>query len=178
MKQLLFLILSLSFALKSIGQHQSDSVKVHKEYQLGKLFRETPYVNDKKNGIEKQYFDKGGIEEETPYANGKKSGIGKRYIENGSIQAEEVYTNDKIIEEKVYYPSGKLEYLRTFDTIHIGGQTEKRYFEDGKLNYEGGQTDQIAWMNIYDENGKLIRHALDSIKNMKLAPISNGVHRN
>ncbi len=37
------------------------------------------YKNDKKDGIEKWYYENGNLESETPYKNGKIDGVKKQY---------------------------------------------------------------------------------------------------
>ena len=181
MKPLLILILSLTLSIAAFGQNEkhdsgsmnkaNDSLDVRREYQFGKLFRETPYSKGKINGIVKQYSDKGILWIETPYINGRRNGIGKFYFENGNIQEEVTYSNGKVVGKKRYYISKKLEEIVTYDTSHNGVMKAKKYFEDGKLNYESEQTTEIYWIKIYDENGKLTKQANDSIKNIRLAPV-------
>ncbi len=76
----------------------------------GKLFCETPYVNGKKNGVEKIYYTDGSLHEEFPNINGKKNGIVKEYNEDGTIICECAYVNGKKNGiERVYYKKDTLE---------------------------------------------------------------------
>ena len=52
------------------------------------------YVNDKKNGVEKGYYEDGSIRWETHYKNDKKNGVEKWYHEDGSLVSTTKYKND------------------------------------------------------------------------------------
>ena len=51
----------------------------------GILIRETPYIDDKQHGMEKEYYleEEGKIRSEVEYKNGKLEGIKKGYYKNG-----------------------------------------------------------------------------------------------
>ena len=81
-----------------------------------KPWYETLYTNGKKEGVEKYYFDYGGLKSETPYKNDKAEGISKEYYyENGGLETEFLYKNgarDGIT--KVYMFNGKLLIAITY----------------------------------------------------------------
>ena len=65
-----------------------------KYYKSGKLNSETPYTDDKKNGIVKYYGKDGKLISETPYTNDKRNGIQKYYDPSGNVKNEISYTDD------------------------------------------------------------------------------------
>ncbi len=72
----------------------------------GKPFRVTPYVNNKKHGMEKRYWsDTGTIAELTPYANGKKNGTYKKYFRDGKPAAIEHWKNGSLYGTASYWGS-------------------------------------------------------------------------
>ncbi|MGL4616176.1 MAG: toxin-antitoxin system YwqK family antitoxin [Shewanella sp.] len=76
-----------------------------------KLKSEHHYNNNKENGIEKRYDEKGVLREEIPWLNGERDGIAKKYYENGALQYETRYNNGKYIGLiRSYYPNGDLEH--------------------------------------------------------------------
>ncbi len=66
-------------------------------HENGKLYIETPYIDGKKNGLEKTYYESGILEVETPYAAGKRNGTERRYDKEGKLWRETSYINDKEI---------------------------------------------------------------------------------
>jgi hypothetical protein len=54
---------------------------------------ETPYINGKRNGTERAYYDydSGNLRSMIPYINGKRHGIGKRYLESGLLEKEDLW---------------------------------------------------------------------------------------
>ena len=107
---------------------------VEKKYDSnGKLWVETPYKNDKREGIAKVYFENGNLASETPYKNGKIEGIEKWYYENGNLNIEIPFKNDKregMV--KWYYESGNLASEIPHKNDEAYGNL-KYYTEDGKL---------------------------------------------
>ena len=60
---------------------------------------------DKISGcVVKEYYENGKLERETPYKNGKKEGMTKWYRWNGNLAGEIPYKNDKA--SKQYYENG------------------------------------------------------------------------
>ncbi|MCI5786345.1 MAG: hypothetical protein MR025_02700 [Helicobacter trogontum] len=50
------------------------------------LKRETPYKDDKRDGVEKGYHENGQLIWETPYKDDKVEGVTKWYDENGVLE--------------------------------------------------------------------------------------------
>ncbi len=64
---------------------------------------ETPFKNDKREGIEKWYHENGKLTSETPYKNGKIEGIEKWYYEDGNLASEIPHKNDEAHGNLKYY---------------------------------------------------------------------------
>ena len=74
---------------------------IHKETKLINdllVHIKTPYVNGKKEGIQKQYTEEFNgdllLYKEVTFINDKKEGIGKKYFEDGTLQQEVNFVND------------------------------------------------------------------------------------
>ncbi|WP_372446177.1 toxin-antitoxin system YwqK family antitoxin, partial [Helicobacter bilis] len=73
----------------------------------GKLERETPFKNDKAEGIAKEYYESGELRAETPFKNDKREGIEKWYYWNGNLMAEISYLNYYFHGDMTYYTEDK-----------------------------------------------------------------------
>ncbi len=104
------------------------------------LFQETNYVNGKKHGLDKHYFnyltDHGGVKtgklwQSISYRNGVLDGSSIQYdYLNGGIQVkvkEMAYANGDIVKEMAFFPNGTLS-----ESIVLNG-TCHTYFENSKL---------------------------------------------
>ena len=136
-----------------------------KEYKLNTdiLIFEGEFLNGKKNGKGKEYYENGQIKFEGEYLNGKiiegkgydekrnlvleidKNGNGKEYYKNGQIQFEGKYYNGKRWNGKGYNFEGKEEYELKYGTgaiIEYGYNGQKLYegnYINGKRNGKGNE---------------------------------------
>jgi uncharacterized protein (TIGR02145 family) len=79
------------------------------EFPDGKVRMETTYVKDKKQGLEKEYYNNGTLRRETTYNADRKEGLQKEYYEDGTLQAETPFADGYIEGEVVkYHKNGKL----------------------------------------------------------------------
>lgn len=62
-------------------------------YPSGKLKHETPYVNGKKHGLEKSYFENGTLKAESACANGIDEGRARGWHENGQLAYDWLWQN-------------------------------------------------------------------------------------
>lgn len=77
-------------------------------YEDGTLRQVSPYANNKLNGVVKIYgYKNGGLIEEINYVDDKKEGMKKQY-RKGILIYESVYQNDKAISSKAYRDTGEL----------------------------------------------------------------------
>ncbi len=56
----------------------------------------------------KRYYASGQLETETPYENDKINGVRKEYYESGKLKEERLYKNGKLFIYKEYNEQGKL----------------------------------------------------------------------
>jgi len=57
-------------------------------FEGGQLNHKTPYVNNRRHGVEKRYCKSGRLRWESPYANGRLHGIERLYYNNGQLDCE------------------------------------------------------------------------------------------
>ena len=101
--------------------------------ESGKLKSETPFKNDKHEGIMKVYYENGKLAIEIPYKDDKAEGIAKQYYENGKLKVEVPYKYGKVEGiTKQYYENGKLEVEMPYKDGKKEGQ-RKVYRDSGKL---------------------------------------------
>ena len=65
-------------------------------------------VNDKKEGLAREFYTDGKVLSEGSFAGGKRQGIFKTFDQQGRLVAEEEYKNDNISYHREYNPDGKL----------------------------------------------------------------------
>ena len=93
---------------------------------------EGEYLNERKNGYGKEYYDNGGIKFEGIYINGKKwNGTG--YTDKNESAFELIDGNGLV---KEYYDNGKLQFEGEYLKGVKHGQG-KEYYKNGKLKFEG-----------------------------------------
>ncbi|OGX24924.1 MAG: hypothetical protein A2787_03235 [Omnitrophica WOR_2 bacterium RIFCSPHIGHO2_01_FULL_48_9] len=86
---------------------QVDGVQVRNDAQGQRV--ETSFMNNKKNGPEKTYYDTGELYEEKNYKDGNYDGIFKQYYKDGTLMAEYHFKNGESAgETRTYYEDGKL----------------------------------------------------------------------
>ena len=101
---------------------------------------EGEYLNGKRNGKGKEYYDDGKLLFEGEYLNGKRNGKGKQYDWNGKLLFEGEYLNGK--------RKGK----------------GKEYYSNSKLKFEGEYLNDIQWIGIiYDNKGNILHKLNNSL---------------
>ena len=102
------------------------------------------------NGLGKEYrLNTNIVIFEGEYLNGKKNGKGKEYYENGQIKFEGEYLKGKIIEGKGYDDKAN-EFL----IIEKNGNGTE-YFKNGRIQFEGKYYNGKRWNGIgYNYEGK------------------------
>lgn len=136
-----------------------ENVIIKKEYHAnGRPACITPYVNGKKEGIQKCYFEDGTLMSKTSYQNGKEDGK-KMFYKNNMIIAELSYVNGKEGIGKLYsyHENGNL-----FSETTVNGEKKvtKQYHQNGKLDTETFIINgEIKVMKTYRENGTLDKEA-------------------
>ena len=111
-----------------------------REYILNtkRMIFEGEYLNGKRNGKGKEYYDDGKLKFEGEYLNGERNGKGKEYDRDGELKFEGEYLNGKRNGKgKDYDYDGKLEFEGEYlNGIKWNGKG-KEYYDDGKLKLEG-----------------------------------------
>ena len=135
-----------------------DTKNKGKEYlrKYNILLFEGEYLNGKKNGKGKEYYEDSCLKFEGEYLNGKKEGLGKEYYNEGKLSFEGEYKKDKkyngIIYDRI---TGKIREIKNgngytqelnnygdleFESECINTQRNgkgKEYYYDGNLKFEG-----------------------------------------
>jgi len=120
---------------------------------------EINYLNGKKNGIYRTYYDNGKLQEETNYIEDIKDGQSKWYNKAGKRVAEYNYGNGAFQGiQKTYYDNDTLSTATTYLNNIMTGDY-KEYYRNGKLKQEGKYINGLkegAWVE-YDELGKPLK---------------------
>ena len=80
------------------------------------------------------------------YENGEANGKSITFNNTGAKILETIYKNGKSIDQKFYYPNGKIQ-------LEMGNNINKAYYENGQVQYE--IMDGIY--KEYDKTGKLLK---------------------
>ncbi len=106
----------------------------------------------------------------TDYA---KQGLYTKSYPTGTLYEEANYVNDTLHgERKLYYKSGKLEILETYDHGKFTSPY-KRFFEDGQLQLNGFYEDNKGtgvWTRYY-QNGK-VKDSVTLVENDEIGPFT------
>ena len=104
-----------------------------KEFEIttDKLIFEGEYLNGKRNGKGKEYYDNGKLKYEGEYLNGK-NWNGKGYNKNGIIDFQIEDGNGKI---KEYNRSGELKFYGKYKNGEKNGKGKE--YEFGELKFYG-----------------------------------------
>ena len=113
------------------------------------------YINGKKEGEYKLFYENGEIREIILYENGLKHGESKTFYETGEIYSNIKYKYDDLIKEFKYYKSGQ---IRCIEYCRFGNDTVIHFYKNGKINGLESRTELFSrhglWINFY-ENSKV-----------------------
>ena len=120
------------------------------------LFYEGEYLNGKKNGLGKEYYEDGCLKFEGEYIKGKKEEKGIEYYNEGKIEFDGEYKNDRKYNGQIYdrltetfreikNGTGYIQELNEYGEIKFEGECintkrngkGKEYYYDGNLKFEG-----------------------------------------
>ena len=131
-----------------------------KEYHIesGRIFSEGNYVDNKKQGVFKYYFDddSGNLHSEITFKDDVENGLQKYYWENGKIRREGNVIDGK--EDgiwKIYDENGELKGSTDGENFKI---KYKDNHENGKIRYEGDLNKKGEKIGLHKEwfkNGRL-----------------------
>jgi len=111
-------------------------------YQPTSKIEEGKYIDNRKNGIWKEYFCNGNAKNKITFQNGRPDGYAVMYHENGKVAEEGTWKINKWVNNyKLYYDNGQVQQEFTFNNSGKREGPQKYYYEDGKVQIEG------AWAN-------------------------------
>ena len=119
---------------KYIIYETNTRAKIYNAYN-DEIIYEGEYLNGRKNGKGKEYYDNSVLKFEGGYLNNKRNGKGKEYYDNGVLKFEGEYLNGKRNGKgKEYYHDGNLK----FEVEYINGKiwNIKEYDEDKNIKNE------------------------------------------
>lgn len=131
----------------------------------GKKESEYQYIDDKLNGLAKDYDSLGNITRTTEYIDGKVNGLSILYHSNGKIRSLAHCRNDSAL-------GYEYEFSETGDTlrarIHYGlsdenGVSLKKWLTNGRIltrSYGDSNRSFLIW-KWYDKKGRLIKSLVD-----------------
>ena len=128
------------------------------DYTDDQLVEEGNYVDGKKEGVWKKYWNNGKLASEITYKNNLQNGYAKIYYKNGNISEEGTWMNGKWDGSyKLYYENGQLSY----DWNYVNGKrdgAQKYYFENGKVQYDGSWKggNESGVLKEFNEDGQLV----------------------
>lgn len=99
-------------------------------------------VSKEKSETSKGYYSSGELRYTYRYVDGKRNGITKEYYENGKHKADYTYKNNVIIDGMGFYETGELRYNYSYQNGKRHGETYE-YDKEGALIatwiYKNGQ---------------------------------------
>ena len=96
------------------------------------LIFEGVYLNGKRNGLGKEYYNNGKLKFEGKFLNGKRNGKGKEYYNSGALKFDGEYLNNKILIGTLYDENGYI--IHEYNNIN---GIKKEYDYNGTLIFEG-----------------------------------------
>jgi antitoxin component YwqK of YwqJK toxin-antitoxin module len=107
-------------------------------YQPTSKVEEGKYMDNRKNGIWKEYFCNGNTKNKITFQNGRPDGYAIMYHENGKIAEEGTWKINKWVNNyKLYYDNGQVQQEFTFNPSGKREGPQKYYYEDGTTQIEG-----------------------------------------
>ena len=118
---------------KKNGYYEVYSYENQSEgHEYGIVVSRELYVNDKREGISRYYYENGGLKSEVSFVNGKRQGLIKEYSKDGMIQSMVYYHNGYITDR---------EEINRTDKDGIKQGVWKEFYQDGKLKNERNYND-------------------------------------
>ena len=133
MKKLLFILL-LTIPFSGFGQSEEKI----EYWNNGQVLSQIHYLDGKRDGSCRYWYDDGTLMTEGFYKNGKMTGFWMSYYDNGQLESHGTY---KYIESGVYSrKDGVWKY----------------YYNNGQIQNESIIKDGVEEMKFYDKEGNLI----------------------
>jgi antitoxin component YwqK of YwqJK toxin-antitoxin module len=118
---------------------------------------ESEYLQGKKNGVHRQFYETGKVQEETWYKDDLKHGSSVWNDKNGKKLVEYWYKEGNFDGvQKTYYDNDSLQTVTNYLNNNLSGES-REYYRNGKLKLSGKYVDgkkEGVWTE-YDELGKI-----------------------
>ena len=132
----------------------SQGNRIGKEYikYTDRLLYEGEYLNGKRNGKGKEFYDDGKLLFEGEYLKGYRNGKGKEYNDDGNLKFEGEYLKGyKNGKGKEYNYYGELDFEGEYSNGVRWNGKGKEYYACGKLLFEGEFLNGKRWNGKYIE---------------------------
>ena len=153
----------LSFEANYINHKKNGIEKAY--YDSGKLLSETLFSNDRESGSCKFYYESGIIKREINYKDGEFEGNLFTFWENGKIKRSDLYNKGELISGKTYDVNGKETEYYTYRILPIyaeGKEAYIKYMKDEIKYPENAKKKGISGevvVNVYIETDGTIKEA-------------------
>ena len=127
-------------------------------YQPEAKVEEGTYVENKKEGIWKEYYCNGNMKDKITFQNGRPDGYAIMYHENGKISEEGTWKINKWVGNyKLYYDNGHVQQEFTFNPSGKREGPQKYYYDNGQVMIEGNWQSgkEAGVIKEYHENGDI-----------------------
>ena len=128
------------------------------EYKDDQKVEEGKYLDNKKEGIWKEFFPNNNLKNKLTFENNRPNGYAIMYHENGKISEEGLWKNNRWVGSyKLYYDNGQVAQEFKFNTSGKREGPQKYYYENGELMIEGDWKEgkEGGIIKEYYENGDL-----------------------
>lgn len=117
-------------------------------------------VDEKKDGLCKQWYPNGKLRSEVYYSNGLKHGLSVNYHKNGAIWTRCTYKYDTLFGKfQMFHSNKKLNYLTYYDEFGKPDSLHLVYYPNGMVSqmgfYDHGKKIKV-WTD-FDVNGNLVK---------------------
>ncbi|MCX6232571.1 MAG: tetratricopeptide repeat protein [Bacteroidetes bacterium] len=142
---------------------------------------EGKYINGRKDGVHKWYFDNGMLQTESTYNYGEEEGVSKTYDIKGKLMVQTTYLNGRTENISYFFPNGKPELSIEYENGERNGYT-KYYTPDGQFayqvlfnnatpvsySYKGKDGKMTEEKPILKDNGKIIAYFQNGVKSAEV----------
>jgi len=127
-------------------------------YADDQIVEEGEYIDNRKNGIWKKYFDNGKLQNEITYKNSRPNGHAKIYYKNGNLKEEGMWMGNKWTGDyKYYHENGEMYHEFAYNEKGKREGDQKYYYDNGQVMIEGAWKEgkESGVIKEYYENGDI-----------------------
>lgn len=120
------------------------------------LTKEGSFMNNKKHGLWRFYYENGGLNTEITYKNGMAKGYAKSYYRNGKVMEEGFWDVSHWKDNYIYYyNTGKPAYVWTYNDEGRRTGKQQYFHPNGNISIEGEWNDgkKEGTLREFNENG-------------------------